>query len=146
MSVSSSWHRTGDAAGSYGWWGHLFFCGVWIQGPWPSCPAIISAWLAVPWWWEQLHFCCLVFFTQSITLKQIKTTYLFYTHCISKVYRIFTLNCHTKCVLNLFFIILLFVFYCRKNRNLRNLSVWMCVCLCTLSLGCHALLCMRCFV
>lgn len=56
MSVSSPWHRTGDAAGSYGWWGHLFLCGVWIQGTWPSCPAIFSAWLAVSWWWEHLCF------------------------------------------------------------------------------------------
>lgn len=54
MSVSSSWHRTGDAAGGYGRWSHLFLCGVWIQGAWPPCPAIFTTRLAVPRRWEQL--------------------------------------------------------------------------------------------
>lgn len=62
MSVCSPRHRTGDAAGSYGRWGHLFLCGVWIQGSRPSRPAIFSARLAVPRWWERLF----VFFERAV--------------------------------------------------------------------------------
>lgn len=47
MVLSSPWHGTRHAAGSNGRRGHLFVSGVWIQGARPSCPPILSAWLAV---------------------------------------------------------------------------------------------------
>lgn len=101
MSVSSPWHRTRHAAGSYGGWGHLFLCGVWIQGARPSCSPIFSAWLAVPGRWEHSSFCC------------------DHTHCavltLHSYHTVFSMYQQRACVCIIFFCWHAVVFYCKLN-------------------------------